>query len=68
MSGISHGALRVGKRYRVTNFGDQYEIEIEEARTDGDFEVKDLHTLEHFKLSEIVKYGTGTDYEIRDLE
>jgi hypothetical protein len=68
MSGISHGALRVGKRYRVINFGDQYEVEIEEVRDDGDFEVKDLHTLEHFKLSEIVKYGTGSDYEIRDLE
>jgi hypothetical protein len=68
MSGLSLDVLRVGKRYRVINFGDQHEVEIEEVRDDGDFQVKDLHTLEHFRLSEIVKFGTGKDYEIRDLE
>ncbi len=68
MSGLSHGVLRVGKKYRVINFGDRYEIEIEEARADGDFQVKDINTMEHFLLSEILKFGTGKDYEIRDLE
>lgn len=67
MSGISPGALRIGKRYRVINFGDQHEVEIEEALLDGDFQVKDINTLEHFLLSEIVKFGTGRDFEIRDL-
>lgn len=68
MSGLSHGVLRVGKRYRVINFGELHEVEIEEVRYDGDFQVKDVNTLEHFLLSEIVKFGTGKDYEIRDLE
>lgn len=68
MSGLSHGVLRVGKRYRVINFGEQHEVEIEEVRDDGDFQVKDVNTLEHFLLSEIVKFGMGKDYEIRDLE
>lgn len=68
MSGLSLGVLRVGKRYRVINFGEQHEVEVEEARVDGDFQVKDINTLEHFLLSEIVKFGTGQDYEIRDLE
>ena len=68
MGGLSLGALRVGKRYRVINFGEEHEVEIEEARDDGDFQVKNIHTLEHYLLSEIVKFGMGKDYEIRDLE
>lgn len=68
MSGLSLDVLRVGKRYRVINFGDEHEVEIEEALGQGEYQVKDIHTLEHFLLSEIVRYGTGKDFEIRDLE
>ena len=68
MSGLSLDVLRVGKRYRIINFGDEHQVEVEEVLGPGEYQVKDLHTLEHFRLSEIVKFGTGKDFEIRDLE
>jgi len=68
MSGLSLDVLRVGKRYRVTNFGDRHEVQIEEKLDGGEFRVKDLHTLERYALSEIYRYGKGKDFEIRDLE
>ena len=66
--GLSLDVLRVGKRYRVVNFGDRHDFEIERILPGGDFNVKDIHTLERYKLKEIYQYGKGKDFEIRDLE
>lgn len=68
MSGLSLDVLRVGKKYRVINYGDRHEVQIEEKLSSGEFRVKDLHTLERYPLSEIFRYGKGKDFEIRDLE
>lgn len=67
MAGLSFDVLRVGKRYRLRNYGDIYDFEIERILVDGDFTVKDLHTLERFQLKEVIKFGTGKDFEIREL-
>jgi hypothetical protein len=66
MAGLSFDVLRVGKRYRLVNFGDHYEFEIERILSNGDFKVKDLHTLERYLLRETIKYGKGKDFEIRE--
>lgn len=50
------------------NYGDRHEVEIEEKLNNGDFKVKDLHTLERFVLSDIYRFGKGKDFEIRDLD
>ena len=68
MAGLSFGVLRVGKKYRLINFDDRYDFEIEKILENGDFKVKDLHTLEHYFLKETIKFGKGKDFEIRDLE
>jgi hypothetical protein len=68
MSGLSLDVLRIGKRYRVINFGDRHDFVIERILPNGDFNVKDIHTLERYKLKEIYQYGKGKDFEIRDLE
>ena len=67
MSGLSYSSLRAGKKYWLRNFGDRYEFEIQEVLSPLDFKLKDLHTLEHYLLSEITQYGKGKDFEIRDL-
>ncbi len=67
MAGLSFGALRVGKRYRLINFSDVYEFEIEQMLTNGDFHVKDLFTLERFLLKDALKFGKGKDFEIREI-
>ena len=68
MAGLSFDVLRVGKKYRLLNFGDRYEFEIERIIGNGDFKVKDLHTLERFLLKDTIKFVKGKDFEIRELE
>lgn len=65
--GLSFDVLRVGKKYRLVNLGDQYEFEIERILVNGDFKVKDLHTLERYLLKDTIKFGKGKDFEIREL-
>ena len=67
MAGLSFNALRVGKKYRLVNFGDTYEFEVERMLVNDDFKVKDLHTLEQYLLKDIVKFGKGKDFELREL-
>jgi hypothetical protein len=67
MAGLSFDVLRVGKKYRLLNFGDRYEFEIERIIGNGDFKVKDLHTLERFLLKDTIKFGKGNDFEIREI-
>ena len=67
MAGLSFDVLRVGKKYRLVNFGDHYEFEIERILSNGDFKVKDLNTLERYLLKETVKYGMGKDFELREF-
>ncbi|HMJ69820.1 MAG TPA: hypothetical protein VK508_13040 [Cyclobacteriaceae bacterium] len=68
MAGLSFNVLRIGKRYRMVNFGDRYEFEIEHILLNDDFKVKDIHTLERYHLQAVLQFGKGTDFEIRDLE
>lgn len=65
--GLSFDVLRVGKKYRLVNLGDQYEFEIERILVNGDFKIKDLHTLERYLLKDTIKFGKGKDFEIREL-
>ncbi len=68
MAGLSFDVLRVGKTYRLTNFGDHYDFIIEAILSNGDFKVKDIHTLERFQLKDIIKFGRGKDFHVEDLE
>ena len=64
---ISFDTLRIGKRYYLRNFGEESRFEVVEI-TDQDIRVKDLFTLESFPISDLVKYGTGNDYEFQEIE
>ncbi|MEI9918867.1 MAG: hypothetical protein WDO14_08685 [Bacteroidota bacterium] len=67
MAGLSFDVLRVGHRYYLINYGDRYEFEIEKILV-NDFKVKDIHTLERYLLKEVLKFGKGKDFEIRELD
>ncbi|MBL7859121.1 MAG: hypothetical protein JNM57_15620 [Cyclobacteriaceae bacterium] len=67
MAGLSFDVLRNGKKYRLINFGDQHDFQIEHILTDGDFKVKDLHTLERYRLKELLAYGRGNDFLIEEI-
>ena len=63
----SFETLRVGKKYRVQNFGDIYEFEILRRLSDLNYLVKDVHTLETYELEEIIRWGTGNDFTVDEL-
>jgi hypothetical protein len=67
MAGLSFDVLRVGKKYKLTNFGETHEFEVEYILTNHDFKVKDLFTLERYLLKDLIKFGKGKDFEIREL-
>jgi hypothetical protein len=67
MAGLSFDVLRVGHRYYMINHGERYEFEIEKILV-NDFKVKDIHTLERFLLKDVLKFGKGKDFEIRELD
>lgn len=68
MQGLSFDVLRVGKKYRLVNFGEVNEFVVEHILANGDFRVKNLHTLEQFLLKDLIRYGKGKDFEIREME
>jgi len=68
MAGLSFDVLRTGKKYRLINFGEQHDFIIEHILNNGDFKVKDLHTLERYHLKELITYGKGKDFLLEDIE
>lgn len=68
MKGLSFDVLRVGKKYRLINFGEVNEFVVEYILANGDFNVKNIHTLERYLLKDLIQYGKGNDFEIREME
>ena len=62
--GIAYSSLRAGKKYKLTNYGEQYEFTIEDVGGDGDFNLKDIHTLERYRMSDLTRFGKGEDFSI----
>ena len=68
MAGLAFDVLRTGKKYRLVNFGESHEFMIESILPNGDLKVKDLLTLERYFLKDLIRYGKGNDFEIREVE
>lgn len=67
MGGISFDVLRTGKKYRLTNYGETHDFVVEQILANGDFTVKDLLTLEKYRLKDLIKYGKGKDFMLEDI-
>ncbi len=67
MSGLAFSSLRVGERYRLTNYGEIFEFELLKILGENEFLLKDLFTLETYRMSQIIGFGKGNDLEIRML-
>lgn len=63
----SFNNLRVGKRFRLVNFGETFDFEVMEIMSDGDCELKDVFTLETYSLFDLVRYGKGSDFDVSDI-
>lgn len=58
--------LRTGKTYRLVNHGESHEFVVESVLANGDFNVKDLLTLERYRLKELIAYGKGKDFLLEE--
>jgi hypothetical protein len=67
MAGISFDVVRTGKKYRLTNYGETHDFVVEQILINGDFTVKDLLTLEKYRLTDLIKYGKGRDFLLEDI-
>ena len=67
MQGLAINAMRVGWKYRLVNYGETYEFETLQKLNRDNFLLKDLHTLEHYELRDLVKFGRGKDFEINEM-
>lgn len=67
MQGLSINAMRVGWKYRLRNYDETYEFETLRKIDTENFLLKDIHTLEQYELNDLVRFGKGKDFEIREL-
>ncbi|WMJ73148.1 hypothetical protein RCC89_08235 [Cytophagaceae bacterium ABcell3] len=63
---ISRDTLRVGKKYKIKNFGEVTEFIVEEI-SPKNIKIKSLLTLETLTLEELTQYGKGSDYDLREI-
>ncbi|BDC99331.1 hypothetical protein [Persicobacter psychrovividus] len=65
--GISTINVRLGKKYRLTNFGEKLEFVVMEIFSNTNFLCKDLNTMDQYQFEELVQYGKGADYELEEI-
>lgn len=64
---ISLDTIRVGKKYFLINHGERHEFFVVEKITNKNFKVKDIHSLELYEINDLLQFGKGKDYELREL-
>ncbi|WP_420318645.1 hypothetical protein [Ekhidna sp.] len=67
MSGLAFSSMRVGKKYRLINYGEESEFILLEVIGRNDYKLKDLFSLESYRMSELIQYGRGEDFELREI-
>ena len=67
MNGLAFSSMRVGKRYRLINYGEKTEFVLKEVFPRDEYKLMDIHSLEEFFMSELIKYGKGEDFELREI-
>ena len=63
----SFNNLRVGKRFKLINYGESLDFEIIEIMGDGDCRLKDINTLESYTLYSLIAFGKGEDFDVSEL-
>ncbi|PVY40703.1 hypothetical protein [Pontibacter virosus] len=64
---ISFDNLRKGKKYVMENYGERFEFQVLDMPEEGNYLVKDLHTLDVFMLNDLIRYGRGKDFDMQEL-
>lgn len=67
MSGLAFSSMRVGKKYRLINYGEKSEFTLVEVISRNDYKLKDLFSLEFYLMSDLTRFGKGEDFELREI-
>ncbi len=67
MGGMAFSSMRVGKKYRLINYGEKSEFVLMEVIGRNDYKLKDLFSMENYLMSDLIKYGRGEDFELREI-
>ncbi|MFK7953222.1 MAG: hypothetical protein AB8B73_10280 [Ekhidna sp.] len=67
MSGLAFSSMRVGKKYRLINYGEKSEFTLVEVISRNDYKLKDLFSLEFYLMSDLTRFGKGDDFELREI-
>ncbi|GAB2988742.1 hypothetical protein [uncultured Cyclobacterium sp.] len=59
--------IRVGRVYKLVNFGEIRFLEVMERTGRENFMMKDLDTLELYELEELLRWGRGKDYDLDEV-
>lgn len=65
---LALSSLQTGHTYIIKNYGEEVEFQVVDIRSDGEVQVRNLHSMDIFLLSEITRYGKGKDYDLRELD
>ena len=61
---IAFNNIRTNKNYVLINHGERFEFTVTEIKSDEEFVLKDLNTLEHYTMTELLAQGRGKDFSI----
>jgi hypothetical protein len=64
---ISVDNLRKGKKYRLTNYGEQFDFQVMDMPDDEAYLLKDLNTLDIYYLQDLIKFGKGRDFDLDEI-
>lgn len=64
---IAFNNIRIGKKYHLTNYGEESNFEVLESLGGDDYRLKDLASLEIYNLHDLVKYGKSEDFDIYEI-
>ena len=64
---LAFSSLRVGKKYKATNYGEAFHFELMRILEADDFLLKDILTMEKFLMSDIIRFGKGPDFDLREI-
>jgi len=67
MNGLAFTSMRVGESYKLVNYGETSEFKLVEVLNRYDYLLRDIHTLEQYNMSDLIKFGKGGDFELREL-
>ena len=61
---IALNSMRANQDYVLTNYGEKYEFTVVTILSNTEFELRDINSLDIYKMSELIGQGKGKDFSL----